>query len=297
MPGVHRPSLLAHRTPFIGRRSGVTLIEILVVVGIIGILVAVIGLVGHTVKEKGKRELTRSIMDTLMSAIEEFHTTAFVAPVQPGGWPRPPNAEWRTAFDQPPPAPLAGEPPYEPSDQAHSPDTYDPVSGREFYLTELPGGGGDYFLWAPSPPPPNPVPQTVPNKSIPSIEGLWISLQFPVTNVGGSPRVDTAAKANIAKILGKIPEDMKREAYAGTGRVYTPIAALMTGAPQPGIFVNAVTVVDAWGRPLRYRYYTYRNNNRPFLWSAGPDGKFAADPNRTENDPNGRDDIFSDRKD
>jgi len=297
--GVYRSSLRVPRSSFVAHRSGVTLLEILVVVGIIGILVAVIGLVGHSVREKGRRELTRSIMDTLMSAIEEFHG---VVPRNPpflysyDGWPFPPNDPNRTAWNVPPPPPPPGQP-YEPSDEAHNPDTCDPATGREFYLTAPPGGSAAFFVSLPSA-----SPQTVPNKTIQSIEGLWIGLQFPITTAGGSPRVDTTAKANIAKILGKIPEDLRVSIHGGPNERYITLATPMIGPLRDDMFVNAIAVLDAWKTPLRYRYYTYRNNNRPFLWSAGPDKKFAPDPNRIGDpsiDPNGygNDDIFSDRKD
>jgi len=269
------------RVPISGRLSrGVTLIEILVVVGIIGILVAVIGLVGHTVKEKGKRELTRSIMDTLMSAIEEFHSGATPCFVHPGGWPLAANDPTRTAWNlpNPPGPPGPRDVPYEPSDVAHNPAT-----AEDFYL-----GQNEARIEA-APPPTSPRP--INDKEIRSIEGLWVFLQYPFVQTSSGWRLNTETRERVLKILASLGNDSKDNAHRGV--TYRPRPTMVPDQP----FVDAMQVLDAWGTPLRYRYYTYRNNGRPFLWSAGPDKKFAADPNRTENDPNGKDDIFSDRKD
>ncbi|MGB9626019.1 MAG: type II secretion system protein [Phycisphaerae bacterium] len=282
---VPRSSFLAPRSSFIARRSGVTLIEILVVVGIIGILVAVIGLVGHAVKEKGKRELTRSIMDTLMTAIEEFHTGATPCTTHPGGWPLAPNDPTRTAWNlpNPPGPPGPRDVPYEPSDAMHSPAT-----AEDFYL------GQDESRLEAVPPPITPRP--INDGEVRSIEGLWVFLQYPFVQTTSGWRLNTEARERIAKILATLGDDAKTNAHKGT--TYRPRPTMVSCLP----FVDAMQVLDAWKNPLRYRYYTYRNNNRPFLWSAGPDGKFAPDPNRVGDptvDPNGwgNDDIFSDRRD
>jgi prepilin-type N-terminal cleavage/methylation domain-containing protein len=272
-----------HRSP-----RALTLIEILVVIAIIGILVAVIGLVGQHVKNSGKRDLTRSTMDTVMAAIDEYHAgAAVVAFVQPAGWPFPPNDPNMTNVAQPAPQASAQVPPYELSLNPFPNTTQD-----DYYLGGLPS----FFEMPPATAPVVPANQSP--QALLSIEGLSVMLQLPYASAAGpNPRLDVEAKDRIDKLLGRLPDGAKVNRHANT-ELYRPRWPVDVNKA----FVEAIQIRDAWGHALRYRYYTYRNNGRPFLWSAGPDGQFAPDPNRVGDasvDPNGygKDDIFSDRKD
>jgi len=199
---------------------GMSLVEILVVIAIIGILVAAVGLIGRRVGQGGQVKLTRQYMQILTSAIDEFHGDT-------GNWPAPPNAPDKTAPD-------AGTPHYNPPD--------------DLYLASA-------FA-------------TQPPRRLSSIEGMYAQLTW-------NPKS--------ASILRRVPQ-------AATA---SPDFRTQVMSPA-GLWTDALLIIDAWRVPMRYRGYTYRNNGRPFLWSAGPDGRFATDPNRPEA-TGGQDDIFSDR--
>ncbi len=259
----------------------VTLVEILVVVAIIGVLLAAIGLVGSRLREKGKRDLTRGTMATLTLAIDEFQQAANGLGtggwIEANGWPSPPNDPHRTNTAEPPPAPDVHERPYEPSQTTHAPPTQD-----DFYL----GYPDSIFEVPPAASPTMPA-----HRVVRSIEGLYVILQFPYG--GSSFVVNGEARDKIRAILRRLPQGATVNAHGAM--LFRPHVPTRDQATAP--FVEALQVLDAWQQPLRYRYYTYRNNGRPFLWSAGPDGRFAADPNRVDQDPVGADDIFSDKKD
>lgn len=230
-------------------RPGLTLVEILVVVAIIGILIAAVGLAGSHFREKGKRELTRQVMESVTNAIDEFRQ----APPKPvrleNGWPIAPN--W---------------PNLPPSGDWRPVETLDPAVDLSYPTAASPLPAGTLF-----------EANAVFDHPVRSIEGLHVYL-------GSVP----GAKA----LLDKLPPSALRNLHAEEGEVHTVRPA---GSNLP--FTDPFSIVDGWKNPMRYRRYDYRNNGRPILWSAGPDGKFAADPNNPQADPNGRDDMFSDRND
>lgn len=245
--------------PVAARAAGLTLVEILVVVAIIAVLLSVIGLVGSGIRERGKTDLTRQYMDILTTAMDEYRS-AF------GRWPVPANNPTLTA-DSPPAGP--DDVPYEPS-------LNHPSTEEDYYL----GGSEARFVT-----PPEANPANVPAHTITSIEGLYVQLR-------------TCRQTDVRTILARLPQKaLARRAEHPAGFAVRPGPQIGDLTPFTGEFVDPMQVLDGWGRALRWRYYVYRNNDRPFLWSAGPDGKFARDPNQPEDDPNGRDDIFSDRKD
>jgi len=180
-----------------------------------------------------------------------------------GQWPEPPNDPELTADS--PPAGLDDRP-YEPSNH--------PTTKEDYYL----GGSEAVFV---TPPETNPV--NVDRKTITSIEGLYVQLR-------------TCRQTDVRTILARLPQKaLARRAEHPAGFAVRPGSGI--GSLYTGEFVDPMQVLDGWGKALRWRHYVYRNNGRPFLWSAGPNGEFAPDPNRPESDPRGRDDIFSDRKD
>lgn len=109
-----------------------------------------------------------------------------------------------------------------------------------------------------------------------SIEGLYVYLSLVPTS---------------KTLLDKVPGSLTTR-HTDLGNI------VVRPKGWPGQGVTPVAVLDAWKNPLRYRRYAYRNNGRPFLWSAGPDGKFAPNPLDLSNDPEGvgKDDLFSDQK-
>lgn len=242
------------------------MVEILVVVAIIAILIAAVGLVGTAVRERGRDKLTRQTMATVMAAIEDYRAKRREYPPCPNHTQK---VQWNDSNYPNPPVII----PYEPADDrdpltgrtrdpAYADNQYEYYLGRPhsiFYLNQ------DYLTTA----------NMLPDRSILSSEGLYVLLNTVV---------------DAKTVLGKLPQG----------------AALVrrAGCPYPQAFpwgwdgstgIDVLMIVDGWKRPMRYRRYEYRNNGVPFLWSAGPDGKFARDPNRVEGDPDGADDIFSDK--
>lgn len=269
----HRTAMTSALSP--APRRAMTLIEILVVIGIIAILISVIGLVGRSVREKGKRELTRSIMDGVMAAVDEFQIASkpWAVPgihVTSSGWPKLPNAVARTNVAEPPPVNGDREDPYEPSNNPSN-----SMTQEDYYL-----GTDDRAFLELTPPPVTPT-------------SVWVSAGDHVIRSDEGLYVLLAEVPGAKSLLDRLPESAKRRGTVS--QVARPRGSSLQG-------VDPLEIIDAWGNPLRYRGYTYRNNGRPFLWSAGPDGKFAPDSNRVGDavaDPNGygADDIFSDRKD
>jgi prepilin-type N-terminal cleavage/methylation domain-containing protein len=88
------------------------------------------------------------------------------------------------------------------------------------------------------------------------------------------------------KLLNKIPAEYIKTKISSSGKVQR------IQRPGKTPLIDSCLIYDAWGNKMFYVRRTNVNNNIPFIWSAGPDGRYHIPRSATPSDYS-EDDIYS----
>jgi prepilin-type N-terminal cleavage/methylation domain-containing protein len=243
------------------RRSGFTLTEVMIVIGIIAILITVVAWGGSRLLSDAKVKQTHAVMNSLKSAMAACKAAGSL--VAPANWsatipvPQYPGASNLPATD-------------DTSGKVVRTDYYRqaqtggwnvltmPTANREVSASDTPMDG----IWAL----PDGKYQSDPTQyeskgyRIFGIQALYHCLmQDPQSKpiMSGLPPSSFAPGTKLKEYFGDQVSDYLIGAGAGTVRPHETQA-----------------ILDAWGVPLHYGRETGVNNGEPYLQSAGPNGRF-----------------------
>lgn len=211
-----------------------SLIEIMVVVTIIAILATIVVYVSGNISDSAKTDQTKQIMETLTSAITEYHDIYGNWPPRPefpGGCIPPPCPEWN-------PGEVYG-PNEHPGVRYYSASVVDDISVTDDSRFQIAFGKqeADENNWV-----------------VESIEGLHYYL-----------RHEPATKT----LLSKVPEEaIKTKTVLVSGKLETQLIRLRGPQYTPE---TSMVIVDPWGTNMRYHRHDNINNGVPYFRSAGPD--------------------------
>jgi type II secretory pathway pseudopilin PulG len=250
-PKQRAPDRTADQRPASRRRLGAfTLVELLVVLGIIALLIALVVAGGAHLAQRSKVRDTEALLSSLNQALDAFAADKPFARV-PAATGLNPNAQVPSARygDYPP-------------DELMAFDCQLPGTGPPGYVLLVTPVGGNYpRVTVPTLPSGKPQPDVNSQRAM----VLAIRLRSP----------------SAAAILDRVPDRFRAQLAAG-GEVYQADASDAVGTPL-------VYYVDAWGQPIEY-YSTRvagssspardklsamlvsLNNSRPVLMSYGPNG-------------------------
>lgn len=218
---------------------GMSLIEIMVVVSIIAILATIVVYVSGNISDNAKSNQTKQIMETLTSAITEYHDIY-------GNWP--PRPRFPGGCIPSCPDWNHGEvygPNEHPGFRYYSASVVDDISVTDDSRFQITFGKGeaDDNNWV-----------------VESIEGLHYYLSHePATKTLLSKVSEEAIKTKTVMVSGKLEPQLIRLRYT------------------PYMLETSMVIVDPWGTHLRYHRHDNINNGVPYFRSAGPNEGFGND--------------------